>query len=208
MARYCDSVCRICRREGLKLFLKADRCYTDKCAIDRRGYPPGQHGQSRSKPSNYGTQLREKQKIRKMYGLLERQFRNYFHKASQLKGNTGLNLLVLLERRLDNVAYRLGFGGSRNDSRQLVLHGHIRVNGKRVDLPSFHVKVGDVVSVGEKSRETTRVRTALDAVERRGVPAWLELNKELFQGLVRSYPGREELTMPMQEQLVVELYSK
>ncbi len=208
MARYCDSVCRICRREALKLFLKGDRCYTDKCAIDRRGYPPGQHGQNRSKPSNYGVQLREKQKIRRMYGMLERQFRNYFHKASRLKGNTGLNLLVLLERRLDNVAYRLGFGASRNDARQLVLHGHIRVNGKRVDLPGYHVKVGDVVSVGEKSRETARVRTALDAVERRGVPAWLELNKETFAGSVRSFPGRDELTMPMQEQLVVELYSK
>jgi small subunit ribosomal protein S4 len=208
VARDCKSVCRICRREGVKLFLKGDRCYTDKCAIDRRGYPPGQHGQNRSKISNYGLQLREKQKIRRLYGLLERQFRHYFSKALKGKSNTGVNLLVMLERRLDNVCYRLGFANSRNDARQLVRHGHVTINGKRVDLPSYQIKVGDVVSVSEKSRASARITTAIAAVERRGVPAWLELQKETFQGTVRGFPAREELTMPMQEQLVVELYSK
>jgi small subunit ribosomal protein S4 len=192
----------------MKLFLKADRCYTDKCAFERRGYAPGMHGQNRSKPTNYGIQLREKQKIRRMYGLLEQQFRNYFRRASRLKGNTGLNLLQLLERRLDNVVYRLGFAGSRNDARQLVRHGHVKVNGRRVNLSNYHVKLGDVVSVGERSRQAQRVLTSLAAVERRGVPAWLELDREKFLGIVKTFPAREELTMPMQEQLVVELYSK
>ncbi len=208
MARYAESQCRICRREGFKLFLKGDRCYTDKCAIDRRGYPPGQHGQSRTKLSNYGTQLREKQKIRRLYGLLEKQFRRYFHEATRLKGNTGTNLLVLLEQRLDNVVFRLGMASSRNEARQLVLHGHFQVNGRRVTIPSFSVNVGDAISVCEPSRQMTRINTALDAVQRRGVPAWLELDREKFHGIVRAIPGREELTIPMQEQLVVEFYSK
>ncbi|HLG20576.1 MAG TPA: 30S ribosomal protein S4 [Bdellovibrionota bacterium] len=208
MARYCESLCRLCRREGAKLFLKGDRCYTDRCAIDRRGYPPGQHGQGRTKFSDYGHQLREKQKIRRIYGLLEAQFRRYFREARRSKGNTGSALLILLERRLDNVVYRMGFGSSRNEARQLVRHGHILVNGKRINLPSYLVKVGESVSVDEASRQITRVNFSLDAVERRGVPAWLELDRKAFQGLVRSMPAREDLTMPMQEQLVVELYSK
>ena len=208
MARYRESVCRLCRREGLKLFLKGDRCYTDKCAIDRRGYPPGQHGQGRTKVSNYGTQLREKQKIRRLYGVMEKQFRRYFTEANRQKGNTGTNLLVLLERRLDNVVFRVGFSASRNDARQLVRHGHVRVNGRRVDIPSYLIKVGDTIAVADKGQKSTRVNTALDAVERRGVPSWLELNRDQYSGVIRSMPSREEMTMPMQEQLVVELYSR
>ncbi len=208
MARYCESVCRICRRESVKLFLKGDRCYTDKCAIDRRGYPPGQHGQERGKASNYGLQLREKQKIRRLYGLLEKQFRRYFHNANRTKGNTGVNLLTLLERRLDNVVYRLGFATSRNEARQLVRHGHVTVNGKRIDIPSYTVAMGEQVSIKEGSRQVARINASLDAVERRGVPAWLELDRQGFAGMVKTLPSREDLTMPMQEQLVVELYSK
>jgi len=208
MARYCESLCRLCRREGVKLFLKGDRCYTDRCAIDRRGYPPGQHGQERAKLSGYGLQLREKQKLRRIYGILEAQFRRYFKEARRVKGNTGTALLVLLERRLDNVVYRLGFASSRNEARQLVRHGHILVNGKRIDLPSYWVNVGESISVGEPSRQVTRINFSLDAVERRGVPAWLELNRPEFTGVIRTLPAREDLTMPMQEQLVVELYSK
>jgi small subunit ribosomal protein S4 len=191
-----------------KLFLKGDRCYTDKCAIDRRGYPPGQHGQSRSKSSNYGVQLREKQKIRRLYGVDERQFRRYFQEAERAKGVTGMNLLLMLERRLDNIVFRLGFSSSRTEGRQLVKHGHVLVNGKRVDIPSYSVKAGDTLSVAEKSRKSLRVNTSLDAVERRGVPAWLELDRPNFLGIVRSMPAREDLTMLMQEQLVVEFYSK
>lgn len=208
MARDCNSVCRICRREAVKLFLKGDRCYTDKCAIDRRGYPPGQHGQGRGKLSNYGTQLREKQKIRRLYGLHERQFRRYFQMATGLKGNTGTNLLTLLERRLDNVVYRLGFAASRNEARQLVKHGHFQVNGKRVDIPSYLVSVGSIVTALTSIRENAHLNMSLDAVERRGIPAWLELDRKGFTGVVRAVPAREDLTMPMQEQLVVELYSK
>ena len=208
MARYCESVCRLCRREGVKLFLKGDRCYTDRCAIDRRGYPPGQHGQGRSKASDYAIQLREKQKIRRIYGILEKQFRRYFREALNTKGNTGATLLILLERRLDNIVYRLGFASSRNEARQLVRHGHIQVDGKRVDLPSYSVRPGQNVSVVESSREMTRVNFSLDAVERRGLPAWLDLDRKAFQGVIRGLPTREDLTMPMQEQLVVELYSK
>ncbi|MFH1262336.1 MAG: 30S ribosomal protein S4 [Pseudomonadota bacterium] len=203
-----NSACRLCRREMTKLFLKGDRCYTDKCAIDRRGYPPGQHGQSRSKSSNYGIQLREKQKIRRLYGIGEAQFRRYFREADRAKGVTGMNLLVTLERRLDNIVFRLGFSSSRNEARQVVKHGHVLVNGKRVDLPAYAVKAGDVLSVREGSRQNTRVNASLDAVERRGVPAWLELDRANFTGIVRTMPTREELTMPIQEQLVVEFYSK
>lgn len=209
MARYKDSVCRLCRREGMKLFLKGNRCYTDKCAIERRQYAPGQHGlRRRSKASEYGLQLREKQKIKRTYGLLERQFRNYFYRADQAKGITGDNLLNFLERRLDNIIYRFGFCDSRQEARQLVLHGHFQVNGKKVTIPSYLVQTGDEVSVRQKSHKLKRINEALESVDRRGVPLWLELDKKAYKGMVKNYPSREELTMPMQEQLVVELYSK
>lgn len=208
MSQVSGSACRICRREVTKLFLKGDRCYTDKCAIDRRAYPPGQHGQERSKLSNYAVQLREKQKIRRMYGLHEKQFKNTFKEADRIKGITGTNLLFLLEKRLDNIVFRAGFASSRNEGRQLVVHGHVQVNGKRVDLPSFTVKQGDVVSVKEASKQNTRINLSLDGVERRGIPSWLDLDRTGFKVTVKAEPTREELTMPMQEQLVVELYSK
>lgn len=208
MGQVCESACRICRREMTKLFLKGDRCYTDKCAIDRRAYPPGQHGQARSKTSNYGMQLREKQKIRKMYGIHEQQFRNYFHEAEKRKGVTGTNLLLLLEQRLDNMIYRAGFSSSRNEARQMIVHGHILVNGKRVTLPSYQLKTGDQISVAEKSKQNLRINLSLDAVERRGLPAWIELVRGNFVATIKGVPTREDLTMPLQEQLVVELYSK
>ena len=208
MARYRDSVCRLCRRENLKMFLKGDRCYSDKCAFERRSYAPGQHGQSRGKRSEYGLQLREKQKVKWMYGLLESQFRGTFARAERMKGITGTNLLVLLERRLDNVIYRLGFANSRSQARQLVRHSHFLVNGKKVNIPSFLVKKGDTVSLKEKSRRIPVILEAMEAVARRGVPQWLELDKGQFSGTVKSLPVREDLTMPIQEQLVVELYSK
>lgn len=208
MARYLDSACRICRREGLKLFLKGQRCYTEKCAIERRQYAPGQHGQRRSKPSEYGTQLREKQKVRRLYGLLERQFRCTFQSASRSKGITGENLLQMLERRLDNMVYRLGFASSRPEARQFVLHGHFLVNGKKVTIPSYQVNQGDQILLREKSRQIPQILESLEAVDRRGLPSWLELNKEGFIGRVKALPVREELTLPMQEQLIVELYSK
>jgi small subunit ribosomal protein S4 len=206
--RHTESVCKLCRREMTKLFLKGDRCYTEKCAIDRRSYPPGQHGQSKGKDTAYAVQLREKQKIRRLYGIQEKQFSNYFKEADRIKGVTGSNLLVLLERRLDNIVYRLGFANSRADSRQLVRHGHVTVNGKRVDIPSFSVDSGDVISVHDKSREVKRISLAMDSVERRGVPAWLELNRQEFTGTVKSLPTREDLAMPLQEQMVVEFYSR
>lgn len=208
MARYVGSVCRLCRRENQKLFLKGDRCMTEKCAIERRGYPPGQHGQGRIKFSEYGIQLREKQKIKRIYGLLERQFRSLFHKADSAKGITGNNLLVSLERRLDNVAYRAGFAGSRADARQLVRHGHFMVNGKRVNIPSFQIGKGDVLEVHEKSRGVTRIAAALEGVKRREIPQWLELDATQFKARVRDLPARDDVTAPMQERLVVELYSK
>jgi small subunit ribosomal protein S4 len=208
LARYRDSVCRMCRREGLKMFLKGDRCYSDKCAFERRGYPPGQHGQGRSKRSEYGIQLREKQKVKWMYGLLESQFRGTFVKAERLKGVTGTNLLVLLERRLDNVVYRLGFANSRTQARQLVRHNHFMVNGRKVNIPSFQVKKGDTVSVKEKSQKIASIIESMEAVARRGVPQWLELEKAHCSGIIKSLPVREDLTMPIQEQLIVELYSK
>lgn len=208
MARYTESVCRLCRRENLKLFLKGDRCYSDKCAYDRRSYPPGQHGKGRSKFSDYGIQLREKQKVKRMYGLMERQFRSYFRKAEKEKGITGTNLLILLERRLDNVVYRMGFANSRSQARQLVRHKHFLVNGRPVDIPSYLVRVGDVVEIKEKSRNAIPIVEAMEAVARRGVPQWLEVEKENFKGTVKSFPSREDLTMPIQEQLIVELYSK
>lgn len=208
MARYRDSVCRLCRRENLKMFLKGDRCYSEKCAFERRSYAPGQHGQGRGKRSEYGIQLREKQKVKWMYGLLESQFRGTFARADRLKGITGTNLLVLLERRLDNVVYRLGFANSRNQARQLVRHNHFLVNGRKVNIPSFIVKKGDTVSVKEKSQKVASVIESMEAVARRGVPQWLELEKLHYSGIVKSIPNREDLTMPIQEQLIVELYSK
>ena len=208
MARYTESVCRICRRENLKLFLKGDRCYSDKCAYERRSYPPGQHGQGRKKFSDYGIQLREKQKVKRMYGLLERQFRFYFHKAERQKGITGNNLLILLERRLDNVVYRMGFANSRSQARQLVRHNHFSVNGKRVNIPSYLIKENDSVEVKEKSRTILPIVEAMEAVARRGVPQWLEMDKENFKGALKRLLNREDLTIPIQEQLIVELYSK
>jgi small subunit ribosomal protein S4 len=192
----------------MALYLKGDRCYTDKCAIQRRNYPPGQHGQGRGKISDYGLQLREKQKVKRMYGVLEKQFRGYFERAERMRGVTGTNLLVLLERRLDNVVYRLGFANSRAQARQLVRHNHVLVDGLRVNLPSFLVKVGQAVQVTEKSRTSPLVRDALEAAARRGCPPWLELEKEEAKGRVSMFPTREDITMPIQEHLIVELYSK
>ena len=209
MARYTGSVCRLCRRENLKLFLKGDRCYSDKCAFDRRAYPPGQHGQRRGrKASDFGVQLREKQKVKRMYSLSEKQFRLTFGRADREKGITGTNLLVLLERRLDNVVYRLGFVNSRAQGRHLVLHNHFIVNGKKVNIPSYLIKVEDVVEVKEKSRAVQAISDSMEAVVRRGIPQWLELDKGTMKGTVKAYPVREDLTMPIQEQLIVELYSK
>jgi len=191
------------------LFLKGDRCYSDKCAFDRRGYPPGQHGQRRGrKISDYGIQLREKQKVKRMYGLSEKQFHLFFKTADKQKGITGTNLLVILERRLDNVVYRLGFVNSRAQGRHFVRHNHILVNNKKVNIPSFLIKIGDVIEVREKSRKIQAVEEALGAVVRRGVPQWLDLEKENMKGIVKEFPSREDLTTPMQEQLIVELYSK
>ena len=208
MARYRGSTCRICRRENMKLMLKGDRCFSDKCAFDRRSYAPGQHGQKRSKYSDYGIQLREKQKVKRMYGLTEKQFRLFFKRADRMKGITGTNLLTLLERRLDNVIFRLGFANSRNQSRQIVRHNHILINSKKVNIPSFIVQVGDIIEVKEKSRKVNVIAESLDTVVRRGIPQWLELEKEQFKGVVKAVPIRDDITTPMQEQLIVELYSK
>lgn len=209
MARYRDSACRLCRREGLKIFLKGDRCYSDKCAFERRGYAPGDHGQMRRKQhSDYGVQLREKQKLKRMYGLLEKQFHGSFETADRQRGITGANLLLILERRLDNMVFRMGFANSRGEARQLVTHRHFSVNGRTVNIPSYLVKVGDEVTVKERSRRITRINEALETVARRSVPQWIELDKEGFKAIVKVLPTREELTMPIQEQLVVELYSK
>lgn len=209
MARYKESACRLCRREGLKLFLKGDRCYGEKCAFERRGYAPGEHGQLRRKqPSDYGVQLREKQKLKRMYGLLEKQFRGYFEKADKKKGITGTNLLLYLERRLDNMVYRLGLANSRNEARQLVRHNHFLVNGRKVNIPSFLVNIGDFIEVTEEGRKNNKIIEAMETIVRRGIPQWLELEQENFKGKVKMLPTREELTMPIQEQLVVELYSK
>lgn len=208
MARYTRSVCRLCRRENLKLFLKGERCYTDKCAIERRNYPPGQHGQKRPKFSEYSIQLREKQKVKRMYGLFERQFRRTFELAERAKGITGEALLALLERRLDNVTYRLGFASSRADARLLVRHGHVLVNGKRVTISSYFIRVGDVVSVSEQSRQMERVVSALEAAQRRGVPEWAEVERESFSGKIKHLPSRGDITTPINEKLIVELYSK
>jgi small subunit ribosomal protein S4 len=208
LARYTESVCRLCRRENLKLFLKGERCYTDKCAIERRNYPPGQHGQGRPKFSEYSIQLREKQKVKRIYGLMESQFRRTFDQASRIKGITGETLLVFLERRLDNVTYRLGFASSRAEARLLVRHGHILVNGKRVNIPSYQVRVGDMVSVKEQSRQMARILTAMEGVQRRGVPEWAELDRDNCSGRIKILPTRSDITMPINEKLIVELYSK
>ena len=192
----------------MELFLKGDRCYTDKCAIKRRNYAPGQHGQGRAKVTDYGVQLREKQKVRRIYGILEKQFRGYFAEAERMKGVTGENLLSLLERRLDNIVYRLGFASSRSEARQLVKHSHFSLNGRKANIPSMLVKPGDVVVLREKSRKIAAINESLEGVVRRGIPQWLELEKDAFKGSVKAFPVREDITMPIQEQLIVELYSK
>ena len=203
-----DSVCRQCRRENMKLFLKGDRCYTDKCAFERRPYPPGQHGQARLKFSEYALQLREKQKVKRYYGIFEKQFRRYFATASKEKGVTGTRLLQLLELRLDNITYSLGFGVSRRDARQLVKHGHIMVNGKKVDIPSFVVSKGDVIEVREGSRQTTRVMAAVETSKRRTVPGWLEVDHGSFKGSIKELPTREEVGISVEENSIVEYYSR
>jgi len=209
VARYTEATCRLCRRENLKLFLKGDRCYADKCAFERRSYAPGQHGQRRGgKISDYGIQLREKQKVKRIYGVLEKQFRKYYEKAERQKGITGTNLLILLERRLDNVVYRMGFASSRNQGRQLVRHSHFTVNGRKINIPSYQVKIGDVVAVKDKSRKIPTILDAIETVVRREMPSWLEVDGADFRGTIKEFPNREELTMPINEQLIVELYSK
>ncbi len=208
MARYRESVCRLCRREAMKLFLKGDRCFTNKCAIERRNFPPGQHGKRRSKILGYGIQLREKQKVKRFYGILENQFRLTFQKAERMRGVTGENLLSLLERRLDNVVHRLGFAASRAQARQLVRHGHVRVNGRKVNIPSYVVGAGAVVSVKEKSRKNPLIAGAVETAKGRGVPAWLELNAAEFEGKVVALPKRADVALPVNEKLIVELYSK
>jgi small subunit ribosomal protein S4 len=208
LARYRGSVCRLCRRENMKLFLKGDRCYSDKCAFDRRSYAPGQHGQRRPKFSDYGVQLREKQKVKRMYGLSEKQFRLTFANADKKKGITGTNLLVLLETRLDNVVYLLGFTNSRTQGRHFVKHNHFLVNGKKVNIPSYKVKPGDAVEIRERSKNIKFIEDSLTAVVRRGIPQWLELEKDNKKGVVKSIPAREDINIPIQEQLIVELYSK
>jgi len=208
VARYIDPVCKLCRREALKLFLKGDRCFTVKCAIEKRNYPPGDHGQRRSKPSEYGLQLREKQKMKRIYGIQETQFRNYFEMAERQKGVTGENLVRLLEQRLDNVVHRLGFGASRAQARMLIGHGHILVNGRRVTIPSFLLRAGDVVEVKPASRDRETIKAALEGAKKRRLPSWLELDAAAFKGTVRSLPSKEEMAIPVQEQLVVALYSK
>ena len=208
MARYTDEQCRICRREGQKLFLKGSRCYSDKCSISRRNYAPGQHGQKRAKLSEYGTQLREKQKTKSYYGVGEKQFRGYFEMASNKKGITGENLLQILESRLDNVVYRLGFGASRAQARQLVNHGQFAVNGQRVDIPSYLVKAGDVITVRENKKENGAIKANIEANSARPVPASLELNNETLSGKVVRLASREDVDIPVEEHLIVELYSK
>ena len=208
MARYTGADCRLCRREGIKLFLKGDRCYGDKCAIERRPYPPGQAGKKRPRDSEYRVQLREKQKTKRIYGLLEKQFRGYYTLASRQTGITGENLLRILESRLDNVVYRLGFAKSRDEARQIVRHNHIHVNGRRVNIPSYRVRPGDLVAIGPKSKDMLMIKTALIASEKIEVPGWLEVDIEKLQGTILSLPTREMIDAPVREQLIVELYSK
>lgn len=208
MARYTGPQCRLCRRETEKLFLKGDRCFTEKCAVERRQYPPGQHGQRRGKLSDYGVQLREKQKVRNTYGVLEKQFRKYFHKAETKKGVTGEVLLQCLETRMDNVVYRMGFAPNRNGARQLVTHGHFQVNGRDVNIPSFSVQVGDVIEVRTSSRDMDAIKDSIVRVEQRGIPSWVEMDFQNFKGKVHQIPSREDIQLTAQEQLIVELYSK
>jgi small subunit ribosomal protein S4 len=208
MARYTEAVCRLCRREGTKLFLKGDRCFSAKCGVERRGYPPGQHGQGRARFSDFGVQLREKQKVKRMYGVLENQFSRTMQRATRMKGRSGENLLSLLERRLDNVVFRLGFATSRAEARQLVRHGHFLVNGRRASIPSMTLRPGDLVQLRERSRKVERITGALEALEGKSVPQWLETDKANFAGAVKAMPTREDITMPIQEQLIVELYSR
>lgn len=208
MARYRGSVCRLCRREGEKLYLKGERCYTDKCAIERRAYPPGEHGQGRIKLSEYGLQLREKQKVRRVYGILEKQYRNYFAKAENMPGVTGENFLQLLERRLDNTVYRMGFATSRNEARQFVLHGHILINGKKVNIPSYQVDVDDVIAVKDSSRKGKRFKDVFDYNSEITIPDWLSVNLEKAEGKVISLPTREDIDYPVEEHLIVEFYSR
>lgn len=208
MARYTGAVCRLCRREGQKLFLKGERCYTDKCGITRRAYAPGQHGQGRKKLSGYGLQLREKQKARRYYGVLEGQFRHYFELANKKAGVTGENLLSILESRLDNVVYRLGFGTSRPEARQLVRHGHFTVNGKKVNIPSYLVKVGDVIAIKEESKSSEKIKNVIEITASRVVPKWLDLDNNTLTGKVVAVAEREDIDLPLEEHLIVELYSK
>ena len=209
MARYTGPVCRLCRRERMKLFLKGDRCFKEKCAIEKRGYPPGQHGQRRGRRTlGYGLQLREKQKVKRIYGVLEDQFRGYFAAAERTRGITGETLLQLLERRLDNVAYRLGLATSRAQARQVVRHGHLTVNGRKVDIPSFSVKPGDMITVRQSSRTVPAILHALEEVKGRGIPEWLAFDAGQLSGRITSLPTREQINLPVQEQLIVELYSK
>jgi len=208
VSRYIGSVCRMCRRAGEKLFFKGDRCFTEKCGVERRKYPPGQHGQSRTKLSDYGVQLMEKQKVRKPYGLVETQFRRYFHEAERRKGITGEILLQLLECRLDNVVYRMGFSANRRQARQLITHGHFKVNGKPVSIPSYSTRAGDVVEVRESSRDIPSIQENLDKAGHRGLASWLEVDAANFKGKIVHVPSREEIQLPVQEQLIVELYSK
>ena len=209
MARYTGAVCRLCRREGQKLFLKGDRCYTDKCSIERRGYAPGMHGNARNKKlSEYGMQLREKQKAKFIYGVLEKPFRNYYAKAEKMEGQAGENLLILLERRLDNVVFRMGFGRTRRETRQIVDHKHILVNGKCVNIPSYLVKAGDVIEVKEKAKSSQRYKAVLEVTSGRLIPAWLDVDQENLRGVVKELPTREEIDVPVEEMLIVELYSK
>ena len=209
MARNLDPKCRQCRREGEKLFLKAEKCFTEKCAIEKRNYPPGQHGQRRSsRLSDYGVQLREKQKLRRIYGVLEKQFRSYYAEADRKKGITGENLLQMLESRLDNVAYKMGLGGSRTEARQIVRHNSILVNGKRVNIPSYQVQPGDSISVADKSKDQLRIKSALEAADERGLPEWLEVDVKKLTGIFKNRPERDDLPSTINESLVVELYSK
>ncbi|MDD5559881.1 30S ribosomal protein S4 [Candidatus Methylomirabilis sp.] len=208
MARYRDSVCKLCRREGLKLFLKGDRCFSVKCAIEKRNYVPGVHGQRRTKVSDYCKQLREKQKMRRIYGVLETQFRKYFHLAERQQGVTGENLVKILEQRLDSIVHRLGFAASRAQARILITHGHILVNGRKTDIASYRVRPGETIEVRPKSRELTAIKAALEGAKRRTLPSWLELDATNMKGIVRSIPSREEIAIPVEEQLIVALYSK
>lgn len=208
MARYTGAVCRLCRREGQKLYLKGDRCYTEKCAISKRAYAPGQHGQGRKKVSEYGLQLRAKQATRRYYGVLENQFRHYYDLASKREGKVGEQLLVVLETRLDNIVYRLGFASSRPEARQLVVHNHFSVNGRKVNIPSYLVKPGDVISINEKSRQSEKIKAVLEANASRPVPKWLDVNRDKLEGKVINYPAREDIDLPVEETLIVELYSK